>query len=156
MKPGTPALPATRVQGRISLKLPDVIAGLEAAWAFFGGIPKYLVIYNWPPVVATVDRLDHVSTWIFLKYAQHRGSIADSARARHPKDKPNWDGTSPAPGNPASRGGDFTELPDFRNQARRWRRQVAGQRNHGAFSRNSMVVFRAKELQAPLPWDEES
>ena len=22
-------------------KLPDVIAGLEAAWAFFGGIPKY-------------------------------------------------------------------------------------------------------------------
>ncbi len=25
-------------------KLPDVIAGLEAAWAFFGGMPKYLVV----------------------------------------------------------------------------------------------------------------
>ena len=30
-------------------KLPDVIAGLEAAWAFFGGMPKYLVIDNFPP-----------------------------------------------------------------------------------------------------------
>ena len=29
-------------------KLEDVIAGLEAAWAFFGGIPKYLVIDNFP------------------------------------------------------------------------------------------------------------
>ena len=29
-------------------KLEDVIAGLEAAWAFFGGIPKYLVIDKCP------------------------------------------------------------------------------------------------------------
>ena len=28
--------------------LEDVIAGLESAWAFFGGIPKYLVIDNCP------------------------------------------------------------------------------------------------------------
>ena len=31
-----------------SQKLEEVIAGLEAAWAFFGGIPKYLVIDNFP------------------------------------------------------------------------------------------------------------
>ena len=28
--------------------LEDVIAGLEAAWTFFGGIPKYLIIDNCP------------------------------------------------------------------------------------------------------------
>ena len=28
--------------------LEDVIAGLESAWAFFGGIPRYLVIDNFP------------------------------------------------------------------------------------------------------------
>ena len=38
-------------------KLPDVIAGLEAAWAFFGGMPKYLVIDNFPAAVVGTDPL---------------------------------------------------------------------------------------------------
>ena len=38
-----------------SQKLEDVIAGLEAAWAFFGGIPRYLVIDNFPAEVAGAD-----------------------------------------------------------------------------------------------------
>ena len=33
-------------------KLPNVITGLEAAWAFFGGMPKYLVIDNFPAAAA--------------------------------------------------------------------------------------------------------
>ena len=40
-----------------SQKLEEVIAGLEAAWAFFGGIPKYLVIDNFPAAVAGADAL---------------------------------------------------------------------------------------------------
>ena len=40
-------------------KLPDVIAGLEAAWIFFGGVPRYLVINNFPAtVVHMVAALD--------------------------------------------------------------------------------------------------
>ena len=35
-----------------SQKLVDVIEGLEAAWAFFEGVPKYLVIDNFPAAVA--------------------------------------------------------------------------------------------------------
>ena len=31
-----------------SQKLVDVIEGLETAWAFFEGVPKYLVIDNFP------------------------------------------------------------------------------------------------------------
>ena len=38
-----------------SQKLEDVIAGLEAAWAFFGGVPRYLVIENFPAAVAGPD-----------------------------------------------------------------------------------------------------
>ena len=38
-------------------KLEDVIAGLESAWSFFGGIPRYLVIDNCPPAVAGADAL---------------------------------------------------------------------------------------------------
>ena len=71
-----------------SQKLDDVIAGLEAAWAFFGGVPRYLVIDNFPAAVAGPDPLHPRLTRGFLEYSQHRGFVADPARARHPKDKP--------------------------------------------------------------------
>ena len=38
-------------------QLEDVIAGLETAWAFFDGMPKYLVIDNFPAAVAGADPL---------------------------------------------------------------------------------------------------
>ena len=68
-----------------SQKLEDVIAGLEAAWAFFGGVPRYLVIDNFPAAVAGSDPLHPRLTRGFLEYSQHRGFVADPARARHPK-----------------------------------------------------------------------
>ena len=58
-------------------KLEDVIAGLEAAWAFFGGMPQYLVIDNFPAAVVGPDPLNPVLTRGFLEYAQHRGFIVD-------------------------------------------------------------------------------
>ena len=68
--------------------LEDIIAGLEAAWVCFGGVPKYLVIDNCPPAVAGPDPLHPRFTKGFLEYSQHRGFIADAARVRKPKDKP--------------------------------------------------------------------
>ena len=53
-------------------KLVDVIAGLEAAWACFGGIPKYPVIDNFPAAVVGTDPLHPVLTRGFPAYAQHR------------------------------------------------------------------------------------
>ena len=66
--------------------LEEVIAGLEAAWAFFGGIPKYLVIDNFPAAVAGADAVHPVFTRGFLEYSQRRGFIADAARVRHPRE----------------------------------------------------------------------
>ena len=71
-----------------SQKLEEVIAGLEAAWAFFGGIPKYRVIDNFPAAVAGADSLHPRLTRGFLEYSQRRGFITDPARVRHPRDKP--------------------------------------------------------------------
>ena len=36
-------------------RLEDVIAGLEAAWAFFGGIPRFLAMDKFPAAVAGVN-----------------------------------------------------------------------------------------------------
>ena len=65
--------------------LEDIIAGLEAAWVCFGGVPKYLVIDNCPPAVAGPDPLHPRFTRGFLEYSQCRGFIADAARVRKPK-----------------------------------------------------------------------
>ena len=60
----------------LSQKLVDVIEGLEAAWAFFEGVPNYLVIDNFP-AVAGVDPLHPRLTRGFLEYSQHRGFISE-------------------------------------------------------------------------------
>ena len=136
--------------------LEDVIAGLESAWAFFGGIPKYLVIDNCPPAVATADPLHPVFTRGFLEYSQHRGFIADSARARHPKDKPKVERGVPYARGRLFKGGEFRDLADVREQAVRWCRGVAGLRIHGTTRRKPLVVFQDEERQALLPWDGEA
>jgi hypothetical protein len=68
-------------------QLTDVIEGLEATWAFFGGIPRYLIIDNFPAAVVGPDPLNPRLTRGFLEYAQHRGFIADPTRPGHAKDK---------------------------------------------------------------------
>ena len=133
--------------------LEDVIAGLESAWAFFGGIPKYLVIDNCPPAVATADPLHPVFTRGFLEYSQRRGFIADAARARHPKDKPKVERGVPYARERFFKGGEFRDLADVREQSRRWCRDVAGLRIHGTTRRKPLVVFQDEERQALLPWD---
>ena len=133
--------------------LEDVIAGLESAWAFFGGIPRYVVIDNCPPAVAVADPLHPAFTRGFLEYSQHRGFIADAARARHPKDKPKVERGVPYARERFFKGGEFSGLTDVRDQARRWCRDVAGLRIHGTTRRKPLLVFQDEERQALLPWD---
>ena len=103
-----------------SQKLVDVIEGLEAAWAFFEGVPKYLVIDNFPAAVAGVDPLHPRLTRGFLEYSQHRGFISDPARVRHPRDKPRVERGVPYVRERFFKGGEFTGLSDMRSAARRW------------------------------------
>jgi len=138
-----------------SQKLSDVVEGLEAAWTFFGGIPRYLVIDNFPAAVAGPDPLHPRLTRSFLEYAQRRGFIPDPARVRHPRDKPHVERGVPYVRERFFKGGQFTGLADLRSQARRWCLEVAGQRVHGTTRRLPLVVFQEEEQRALLPWDGE-
>ena len=138
-----------------SQKLEDVIAGLEAAWAFFGGIPQYLVVDNFPAAVAGPDPLHPRLTRGFLEYSQHRGFVADPARVRHPKDKPKVERGVQYVRERFFKGGDFSGLPHLRTEAQRWCLQIAGTRIHGTTRRQPLVVFRDEERDALLPWDGE-
>jgi len=134
-------------------QLADVIEGLEAGWAFFGGIPRYLVIDNFPAAVAGADHLHPRLTRGFLEYAQYRGFFADPARPRHPKDKPKVENGVGYVKQRFFKGGEFHGLPDMRHQARQWCLGTAGQRVHGTTKRLPLVVFQEEEQAKLLPWD---
>ena len=138
-----------------SQKLEEVIAGLEAVWDFFGGIPKYLVIDNFPAAVAGADSLHPRLTRGFLEYSQHRGFITDPARVRHPRDKPKVERGVQYVRERFFKGGDFKDLTHLRSEAARWCRDVAGLRIHGTTRRQPLQVFLDEERHALIPWDGE-
>ena len=138
-----------------SQQLGDVIEGLEAAWAFFGGIPRYLVLDNFPAAVVGTDPLNPRLTRGFLEYAQHRGFIADPTRPGHPKDKPKVERGIPYARERFFKGGQFHDLQDLRQQARQWCLEIAGQRVHGTTRRLPLVVFQEEEKAKLLPYDGE-
>ena len=68
--------------------LADVIAGSEAAWAYYGGVFKVLIPDNMKPVVINADPINPTFSVGWLDYAQARGFGTDPARVRSPKDYP--------------------------------------------------------------------
>ena len=136
-------------------QLGDIIEGLEAAWAFFGGTPRYLVLDNFPAAVAGPDALNPRLTRGFIEYSQRRGFIADPARVRRPQDKPKVERHIGYVRERFFKGGQFHGLADLRYQARKWCLEVAGPRVHGTTRRLPLVVFNEEEKAALLPWDSE-
>jgi len=134
-------------------QLEDVISGLEAAWAFFGGMPKYLVIDNFPAAVVGPDPLNPHFTTGFLEYAQHRGFIPDPARVGHPQDKPKVERKVPYARERFFKGADFDDFVHVRAAAPKWCLEVAGMRIHGTTRKKPLVVFRDGERHTLLPWD---
>src|SRR6266540_3214211 len=133
--------------------LEEVIAGLEAAWAFFSGIPRRLIFDNFPAAVAGADALNPVFTRAFLEYSQARGFIADPARVRKPTDKPHTERNVPYVRERLWRGGTFIDLADVREQAEHWCREVAGTRVHGTTRKLPLVAFQDQERAHLLPYD---
>ncbi|MDA8284721.1 MAG: hypothetical protein M0Z42_15850 [Actinomycetota bacterium] len=66
----------------------DVIAGLEAAWSFFGGVFPILIPDNLTPVITKAEPTEARINDTFMEYAQDRGFLVDAARVRRPTDKP--------------------------------------------------------------------
>lgn len=137
-------------------RLEDVIEGLEATWRFFGGIPRHLILDNFPAAVAEPDSLTPRLTKGFLDYAQFRGFLPDPARVRHPKDKPHVERMVPYVRERFFAGASFTDLADMRRSAESWCREVAGSRIHGTTHQQPFVVFTQEERSCLLALKPES
>ena len=84
--------------------LEDVISGLEAAWEFFGGIPKYLVIDNFPAAVAGADALHPLSPVTFWNTPRIGASSPTRPGCAIPRTSRVWSAASSTPGKASSRG----------------------------------------------------
>ncbi len=125
--------------------LNDVIAGFDAAWAFYGGVFAVAVPDNLKPVVDQADRTDPRFNDAFREYAQARDFVIDPARVRHPQDKPRVERAVQYVRGNFFAGETFLDLADCRARAARWCSQVTGTRIHGSTRARPAEVFAAEE-----------
>jgi hypothetical protein len=128
--------------------LEEVIAGFEAAWAFFGGVFKVVIPDNMKAIVDQADNTEPRLNDTFREYSQARGFVVDPTRVRHPKDKPRVEKCVQYVRSSFFAGEDFTDLTDCRARAALWCAQVAGTRIHGTTCARPGEVFA--EQEAPL------
>lgn len=129
----------------------DVCEGLDAAWQFFGGVPRRLVMDNASSMVTVPDAHAPVLQRAFLEYAQARGILVDPARVRRPQDKGRVENAVPYVRERWSDGERFLDLPDARRSAASWCYEIAGARIHGTTRLVPRDVFCAEEKEHLLP-----
>ena len=134
-----------------SQTLGTLIAGCDAAWAFFGGVFKVLVPDNASPIVADADAVNPRFTAGWLDYAQHCGFATDAARVRSPRDKPRVERAVQYVRGNFFAGEDFAGLAGAQARAVAWCRDVAGARIHGTIQARPAEVFASAEAGALLP-----
>lgn len=119
--------------------------GLDAAWLFFGGVPKRIVPDNMTSAVVRPDAKDPGIQRSFLEYAQARGIFVDPARVRRPQDKPRVENRIAYVRERCFDGESFASLDEARTHAERWCRDVAGTRVHGTTRRVPREVYETEE-----------
>ncbi len=127
------------------------IAACEAAWEFFGGIFRVLVVDNTKSIVQTADPLAPRITSAFLEYAQARGFHIDTARVRSPRDKARVERAVQPVRDDCFAGERLYSLEQAQERARHWCSEEYGRRRHTRTQRMPLEHFEAEERPALLP-----
>jgi hypothetical protein len=135
-----------------------IIEGLEAAWRFFGGMPKTLLPDNPTTMIVGADPTSPRLNDTFGEYVQTRGVFVDPARVAHPRDKARVERAVPYVRDSWFAGESLETLAAWRASAEVWCRDVAGARKHGTTRQVPRDVYeqveRAAMLAAPTePFD---
>ena len=129
-----------------------LVEGLDAAWRFFGGVTRRVVIDNTSAAIVRASAQDPSINPSFAEYAQARGFFIDPARVRHPRDKARVENQVPFVRERWFAGESFSDdLAMLRAAAETWSRDVAGSRIHGTTRRVPREVFEAEEREVLLP-----
>jgi transposase len=135
--------------------LPALIGGIEAAWEFFGGVTRRLIIDNMKAAVVKSSRYEPVFNRTFLEYSQYQGFIIDPAVARHPQGKATVERQIPYVRENFFKGEEFIDCEHVQREAVKWCTNVAGMRIHGTTRKRPRIVFEEHEKALLLPLREE-
>ena len=103
-----------------------IIAGFEAAWAFFGGVFTVVIPDNMGTIVEKADPIEPRFNQAFVEYAQSRGFLIDPARVRTPTDKPRVERAVPFVRGSFFAGERFIDIADAQRRAEEWCRDESG------------------------------
>jgi transposase len=128
-----------------------VIAGCEAAWAFFGGVFATVIPDNLSAVVDKANPTEPRFNQAFVEYAQSRGFVIDPARVRRPQDKPRVERVVPYVRASLFAGEHFVDRVDAQRRAEQWCATKAGMRIHGTTQCRPAELFALEEAARLLP-----
>lgn len=130
----------------------EVCGGLDAAWRFFGGVPRYTILDNATAMVVRASATNPGLNRSFREYAESRGFFPDTARVRHPKDKARVENQVPYVRERWFAGESFgPSVVEIRRHAEGWCRDVAGARVHGTTRRVPRDVYETEEKPQMQP-----
>lgn len=127
------------------------IEACEAAWEFFGGVFKAVIVDNTKAIVEIADPVKPKIVQGFLEYAQARGFAVDTTRVRSPKDKARVERTVPTVRDDCYGGERLLTIEDARSRGRRWCLDEYGMRRQRTTQRLPREHFEAEERAALLP-----
>ncbi len=131
--------------------LKEVIEGFEAAWTYFEGCFRIVIVDNLKAVVSHADPLHPLINPVFQEYAQARGFIVDPCEPRSPTQKPRVERQIPYCRQSGFAGEDFGDLLHVRRHFYQWGLEEAGLRTHRTTRRRPLEHFREVELPHLLP-----
>ena len=129
----------------------SAIEACEAAWAFYGGVFRSVVVDNTKAIVNIADPLHPRLVDSFVEYSQARGFVIDAARVRHPKDKARVERAVQTVTDDCFGGERLRSIEQARHHARGWCEEEYGLRRHSTTQRLPREHFDAEERGALLP-----
>lgn len=127
------------------------IEACEAAWEFYGGVFKAVIVDNTKAIVDHADPLAPKLNLAFLEYSQARGFVIDTTRVRHPKDKARVESAVRTVRDDCFAGEQLRGIDHARDHARQWCVEEYGVRRHTRTQRLPREHFEAEERPALLP-----
>lgn len=125
----------------------------QRAFAFFGGVPKRVVLDNLKAAVIQALVIDPVLGEAYRKLAQHHGFLVSPNRPRTPRHKGKVENGVHYLQRNFMAGQQFADLPSANRRLLSWVLETAGVREHGTTHQAPLAVFRQVEQAAlqPLP-----
>jgi len=121
------------------------------AFAFFGGVPRRVVLDNLKDGVIKPDLYDPQFNKAYRDLSEHYGFLIDPCRSRKPKDKPNIERVVPYTRDSCYAGLSFGSFEQIVSWGRQWSLEVAGMRIHGTTKQRPLELYEAEEKAAMLP-----